>query len=326
MNSEGRVRIGEKDIVIVASADENYAVPLGVAFVSVLNNSDSADSLRFFVIDGGISQKKKVEMRQEIESRGACLEFLRVDDGLYSGVPVKAHVSVPAYYRISIPDLFDDSVKRAVYLDCDLVARSDIGELWRMDLEGKHLGAVENLSNHTYRASGLRQMDYFNSGVMVLDLERWREDDIPERVRRFKREHPERISTNDQCALNGVLSQSWKRLPLHWNQQSGIYRMTSQLEHFSEKEVERALWDPSVVHYVGWSKPWTQGCFHPLEGEYRRNLADTVWAEEGLQPSTRQADWSISLLKKRWRQRRWQRKYREQGVDLYPRHGPPAGG
>jgi len=310
--------VPEGHIPVVASTDDNYAIPLMVMFISLLENSNEPETIHLFIIDGGVSEKKKADLIGSAESRGSQATFLEIDSELYSEFPTRAHISAPAYYRISIPELFDQKVERCIYLDCDLIVNRDIKELWEVDLDGYAVGAVENVGA-TFKASQLQQTDYFNSGVLVIDLKSWRESGIPEKVRAFKLEHPELISTNDQCALNGVFRGEWKRLPLSWNFQSGLYQESPQVDRFRQSgELDGAIWDPCIIHYIGWSKPWVDHCFHPLEGEYRR-YADLSPHEN--QPRTEIPDHQrkrfVSLFKKKWRQKAWQKKYKQQGRTLY---------
>jgi lipopolysaccharide biosynthesis glycosyltransferase len=106
---------------------------------------------------------------------------------------------------------------------------------------------------------------------MVINVEHWRKYGIGEKVRNFKRDHAEKINTNDQCALNGVLWENWKRLPPQWNQQSGIYRRRLRRPgaiNYNQGEIKKATKDPSIIHFVGERKPWKPGCPHPLRTRY----------------------------------------------------------
>lgn len=308
-------------IPIVVSTDENYARHLGVMAVSLLENTIQPNRCHFFIIDGGIHPSTHTTIKSEIEKRNGAVTFLKVDQTIYSSLPLRRGMTAAAYYRISIPELFDESVPKVIYLDCDLIVKGDISQLWDASLEGRHIGAVENISNSTYLASGLPQKKYFNSGVMVIDLKLWRQDKIGDKVREFKINYPEKTVTNDQCALNGVLYNSWTRLPLFWNQQSGLYRKSAQQDNFTPEELEAAIWEPRIIHYIGWSKPWIYLCFHPLAGEYDRYISLTAWADT-RKKHVRTRDilrkhLSPSLIKKRLRQKRWQKLYEKRGMHLF---------
>ena len=312
--------VNENIIPIVASSDDNYAYPLGVMFISLLENTRAPERFHLFVVDGGIRSQKKQQLTDSVNQYNSQLTFLNVNSDLYANFPTSAHISAPAYYRISIPELFDTSVERVIYLDCDLVIKADLQALWQQTLDGYAVGAVENISSSTYRASGLDQQDYFNSGVLLIDLQRWREQRIPEKIRAFKQEHPELICTNDQCALNGVFRGDWKRLPLHWNHQSGLFRSSKQVKRLKlHADFEKSLWSPNIIHYIGWSKPWLMPCYHPLAGEYRRyRKLSNFMADHPIETHTDIGERSgFSLWKKRMRQLLWQWRYRQHGYEIY---------
>ncbi|MFO7972129.1 MAG: glycosyltransferase family 8 protein [Desulfobacterales bacterium] len=304
-------------IPLVVSCDENYAPHMCVMLVSLLENASSPSRVHIYVLDGGIKDKTGEIIKKEIQKRKGVLNFIDFDHSRYKNFKLRRNMSPSVYYRISIPELFSGSVTKAIYLDCDLIVKGDISELWNYPFQGNHIAAVQDLSNSTYLASGLPQHKYFNSGVMLIDLDLWRRDNIAEKVRKFKVEHPEKIRTNDQCALNGVLFDSWARLPLRWNQQAGIYRPTrGRLRHFSRKEIDEAIWNPGIIHYIG-GKPWNYPCFHPLEGEYFHYLKKTCLGAKLKEKDKNLKTfltWSLQpkFLKKYIRKMIWQHKYATQ--------------
>lgn len=313
-------KVEPHSIPIVASCDNNYAEPLTVMLVSLLENTQAPKRFVIFIIDGGISEANKQCMKDDVLKRGARLHFLNVNSELYSKFPIKSHVSAPAYFRISIPELFHDSVGKVIYLDCDLIIKDDLQQLWDCDLDDKPVAAVENISSRTYLSSQLPQHDYFNSGVLIINLVYWRQHDCSNEIRHFKVEHPERISTNDQCALNGVFKGQWKRLLLRWNHQSGLYRSSKQVKRFKMSgEYQQAIWNPGIIHYIGWSKPWIRPCYHPLAGEYDRYRALSRYADcqESSINRSKEKTTAWTRWKKRCRQRLWQLRYQRKGFSLY---------
>jgi hypothetical protein len=100
-------------------------------------------------------------------------------------------------------------------------------------------------------------------------------------------------------------------VPLHWNMQSGIYNNSSQVKRIKASgQFDQTSW-----------KPWVQPCFHPLEGKYQRYLDITRYKDTEKQAQKRPDDYSwLKLLKERWRQRRWQAKYKIEGINLQPGH------
>lgn len=320
MTASNALSIPDDQIGIVVSSDENYAQHVIVLFYSLLHNCATPQRVALFCIDGGIAEGTKQRMQEEVRKVGGSgIQFIEFNNSHYDELPTIKHITSAAYYRISIPEIFDETVKKIIYLDCDMIVKRDIVELWETDITDYHVGAVENLSGHTYKQLGIPQNEYFNSGLLLINLDLWRRDGIAEKVFRFKKDNPHRISTNDQCALNGVLHQSWKRLPLKWNHQTGLYRPSKQTSAYPEPEVTEALLSPGIIHYIGWDKPWRKVRFHPLADEYDR-YADMLHISPRIKPTLWDyvvAYGSISRLKKLRRTLLWRRWYRAKGYSLY---------
>jgi lipopolysaccharide biosynthesis glycosyltransferase len=116
-----------------------------------------------------------------------------------------------------------------------------------------------------------KKNDYFNAGVMLINLDYWRKNDIGRKIKEFKLQNSDKILGNDGGAINGVLSGFWGRLPPKWNQQSGLYKRKfrkGNKVNYRLDEINEALRYPAIIHYVGERKPWLPGCPHPLSQRY----------------------------------------------------------
>lgn len=289
-------------------------------FFSLLSNCPEPERIRLFCLDGGICAETKQAMQDDIASAGGePIDFIQFDADKYADLPTVKHMTVSTYYRISIPELFDETVSKVLYLDCDMVVKGNILDLHELDIDGYHLGAVHNLSNHTHRKIGIPQNEYFNAGMLLINLDLWRRDNIPDAVFRFKVENAHRMSGNDQCALNGVLHKLWKPLPLKWNHQKGLYHARRKLSRFDPEDVQEAILNPGIIHYVTDDKPWNRLCLHPLASEYDR------YVDQMSLPTRQPASFgdylgacrSVSGIKKLLRRYLWQRWYARQGYALY---------
>lgn len=314
---------------IVGSCDEKYAVHLMTAFISVLENTASEESLHFFCLDGGVLPATKVKMKAVIDGYGAILDFLDVPTDLLKGIEAKGRITLPAYFRIFIADLLHGRFSQALYLDCDMIVKSEIKEVYDFSLEDGSVGAVLNFSRSAYRKSGVKKENYFNSGFLLIDTEKWASRRLSEEIIRFRLEYPSRITHEDQCAINAVLFDSWKPLPLKWNHQTAFYKKHHQqeaIDRYGAEQLNEANRRPAIIHFLGEDKPWNTYCFHPLAGEYHRYRAILEEKEPAFASSkTHQKgmlEWirfwcSASRLKKLWRQKKWQRWYQRIGYSLY---------
>ena len=79
------------------------------------------------------------------------------------------------YSRLYLADLYPSSVKKVLYLDCDTIVLSSIEEIWNINLGDNIIAALNDAFSSLYRRNiGLRKTDImFNSGVMLIDLDKW---------------------------------------------------------------------------------------------------------------------------------------------------------
>ncbi len=202
------------------------------------------------------------------------IAFRRVDPALFAGVPLGekgAHFTEATYYRLLLGEIVPAGIDRILYLDCDTVVRRSLRPLFEADLgAGAVVGAVPLPGSPAWQWLGLPEGEpYFNAGVLVVDLPRWRAAGVREAAFAFLRDHAAKIRWVDQDVLNVVLSGRWRELGAEWNFQ----------------EAHAILWregklavDPALVHYTGNLKPWHYLCDHPFKAEYRRVLRETPYA------------------------------------------------
>jgi lipopolysaccharide biosynthesis glycosyltransferase len=186
-------------------------------------------------------------------------------------------ITAASFLRLLLPSILTD-VERVVYLDCDIVVLKDIAQLHDTDLAGLPLaGCVDYgllskatgwqigtggrvLSLETYLREVIELSDcgsYFNAGVLVMDLQKFRDADLIAAAERFLERTNGRRFLNDQCALNYVISGGYARLDPRWNVTSGFRNALSRnvQERFGTAAA-RAPSAPWIVHYTGTDKPW----------------------------------------------------------------------
>lgn len=211
------------EISIVLASDDNYAQHGAVACASILANHRGERPIHFYYFDDGISEEKQAGLAATVTGLQGSITFIPTA-GKEIQAHTSGHVNRAAYLRLLIPELVPQAVHRVIYLDTDLVVLDDIQELWEMDLQGKPVGAVPDLG--ILASSRMRRQKeetlgiqegklYFNSGVMVMDLEAWREKQYGDQVIRCVEEG--NFRHHDQDGLNKVFQDNWRPLPLRWN-------------------------------------------------------------------------------------------------------------
>ncbi|WP_188175383.1 glycosyltransferase family 8 protein [Paenibacillus sedimenti] len=250
-------------IYIVTSTNDNYAKPLGVMLNSLLENTADKSRIKIFIIDGNISPDNKQKLRNVVNKFNVKTTFLKVDNSLFKGFQDRGHVSKECYYRVVIPNLLNKNIRKALYLDCDTIVKDDISKLWSTNLDGYYLAAGEKAFRGKPSKNSLKHhknSNRFNSGVLLINLEKWRKSNMSKKVLQYIKNYPKPIG--DQAALNTVIQDKWLKLDPKWNYTTDHLILLPKVK-------------PAIVHYTRSKKPWNHG--HPLQNAYFKYLRTTSW-------------------------------------------------
>lgn len=255
-------------IVAVCAADDRYAMPLAVVIRSTLENLNSDRQIIFFIIDGGIKRKNKNKILRSIDgnSKQCQIKWVQPFDNALNNMYISGHITAAAYLRLLIPSLLPSHFRKAIYLDCDLVVQGDLGRLWDIDIADNYLLAVQGIGvSYVSSPNGLANYQelgipahykYFNSGVMAINLEKWRTDKISTEIICYLQQNQEYLRWWDQDGLNAILAGKWGELEPRWNQTPGFHKRSWQDSPFSEEDFNNARWNPYIVHFASAQKPW----------------------------------------------------------------------
>lgn len=268
-----------RDVVVACAADAAYVMPLAAMLHSALAGLRSGSTIAAHIIDAGMPPTHRERLTELVGRHGATVHWHEPPATGLGALPAWGRMTSTTYYRLMVAQLLPEAVTRAIWLDCDLLVTTDLVRLWETNLSGHHLLAVRDsvvpLVSSRYgirrwRELGLpREAPYFNAGVMLLDLDRWREDDVGAHAGRYLRDSRD-VLFWDQEGLNTALCGRWGELDPRWN------RMASAVRH-SDTGGTRAT--PWIVHFSGTLKPWRLP--EPSSGPralFYRHLDRTPWA------------------------------------------------
>lgn len=269
---------GTGAINILAACDAAFVQHLGVMLVSLLE-SNRDETVHVYLIT--TEDEAALAGLRDIGRRYGCtIERLAVDGRAVADLPVAGPISAATYLRLLMGDLLPSSVDRILYLDSDIVVARPIGELWRTDLGDDIAAAVMDDGFEGHRKLGLPPgAAYFNAGVLLVDLAKWREAEIGRRAIDVVRKEPHRITWWDQCALNAVLHGRWLPLDRKWNLQThALGRHVGSTVIVDQQGRDRAR-AAAIVHYTTSLKPWLYTMEHPLKELYWRHLKASPWKD-----------------------------------------------
>lgn len=268
-------------ITVVCAVDNNYLRHCA-ALLHSLYEAHRDHSLVVYVLHGDLDLEERGKFLHFLGQYLPSLSLLQADPSVLEGFPVSGHVTVSTYFRLLLPSLLPAGLQRVLFIDSDAIVTDSLVELWQMPLEGKALAAVpehrRSCADHGYVFG-----EYFNAGMMVVDLDVWRQSHLIERGRAFAQAHPDRLRHWDQDVLNHVFAGQWLAVGDRWNACPHLYGLTGGYDLSRDKltpaELE-AIDRPAIVHYAGPGtvKPWHYRCPHPWKDSYLRHNALTPWA------------------------------------------------
>lgn len=238
--------------VFVLACDEAYAMPLATTLRSMVEANQASWPLECRILTDGFSEAGKRRVSESLPDGAATIRWDRVSMDLFRDFYTAPGVSTMTFARLLIPRVLPDTVSRLLYLDTDILVLKDLMPLWETDLEGAVVGAVLDgvdwhLKHGTRVYPGVpRVKDYFNAGVLLIDLDRWRTQRISEKALEYQM----RVPTSpfmDQDGINVACDGLWKCLDSRWNFQD---HFASRIEGMTQED------RPHIVHFVTGAKPW----------------------------------------------------------------------
>lgn len=235
-----------KKIFLVS--DDNYVDHLMITINSIFSTCRNPEKITVFILDGGISKENKEKILRKLKDY-KNIQFKKVDREKYENLKKIGLLSAATYYRLELMKMFPK--EKVVYLDCDVIVKSDILDLFKIDLNKKTIGAVKD-----YYISLVKKEDYFNSGILLIDCKKWAEKKYTKKFFDWYSQNQEKIYFGDQDILNGILKGDWKELPLEWNRQRILLEFSPKRFGFDKKTYQSLKENPKIIHYTGRVKPW----------------------------------------------------------------------
>ena len=286
---------------VVYASDNNFVEVFGISMLSLFENN-AGEEVNVYLLADNIEENNQKILLEIANNYNQKLIIIPVDVDDFSRVKLDILTwSKAAFSRMFLGTILKKyGVKRALYLDCDVAVVGNIKELWNYNLGDKTLGMViDPLCAAHKRNVGLKDDDpYFNSGVLLIDVEKWIENDCENKLQDFAEAHDGMTPYVDQGLINGALHEFIKTLPLKYNvitvyfdysyKELIRYRKPSG-EFYSESEVEDATSSPCIIHYTKCmftERPWIVGSTHKKKEVWEKYKGLSPWKNSELKPKT----------------------------------------
>lgn len=253
-------------ISLLTTLDQNYLPQLQVMLTS-LSVNNPGESFSLYLIHSGIPEEALSGVRQQCEAYGYLFSPIEVDDSLFRNAPVTRQYPKEMYYRLLAPVLLPGDLKRILYLDPDILIINPLRPLWETKLKGNifaaaaHTGKTE-LANSVNKLRLGTEEDYYNSGVLLMDLEAGRQEIEPQLLFDFVEQHRKELLLPDQDILNALYSE--RILPLDdvlWNYDARNFS-NYLLRSGGICDIHWVMEHTAILHFCGKEKPWKPKYLH----------------------------------------------------------------
>ncbi len=262
---------------IFVTLDRNYCQPLRVMLTSLfLNNAD--ETFDIWLVGDGFTSEDQHQVEQLCKRFDHTLHMVEVPQAAFSDAPVIRYYSRAMYYRLLAAQLLPDTLDKVLYLDPDILVINSIRPLYDMAL-GHDLFAAsthEGLTGVSTQVARIRLSTpdgeaYFNSGVLMMNLERMRKEVDPQSVFHYANQKRSTLILPDQDILNGMF---WNRIQRIddslWNYDARKYQ-SYLIASQNEKDLDWVMHHTAILHFCGKNKPWKRkyrGKFSTLYKHY----------------------------------------------------------
>ncbi|MDE7363237.1 MAG: glycosyltransferase [Oscillospiraceae bacterium] len=259
----------KRTVPVVFITDEKYAMPTAVAITSLFYNASESVRYNVYILCTGVGQNS-IDMLEKLSRDGHTVNIVVEEEGKYADICATKfkdiHVSAASIFKFELPNIFSEYDK-ILYLDSDMLILDDLGELFDEDLTDRYAAVVNDIKVETYSPPQLNRLNlenkhkyYWNSGMMLLNLKKMREDNITEKLFEYRENGINYFM--DQDALNVVFEENVVYVPFRYNMlYTNITIFDSKklcnyynMESYSglKEIIDRA----AVLHLTGPYKPW----------------------------------------------------------------------
>lgn len=254
---------------IALCTDENFSIPALVCLTSVFENNKD-EKCHVYVLTDGISDKAHGKFMRLSTIYNRTIDVIIIDKHQFEGLIVNERFPISMYYRFILPEILPE-IDKVLYLDCDIIVRHSLKEMYDTDLKGNAVAAIVGESCDDIHWTNMLRLKspYFNSGVLLINLNFWRKNDIPLKLIKWTAHNPILCSLPDQNALNKVLEGHIIYLNYTYNYQEWWFGDMTNWVHYSKWDEIRAIGEnPVIVHFCEAEKPWFIECKNPYQKEF----------------------------------------------------------
>ena len=273
-NLEFNYKNSEIKIPIAMGLDDGYTYPTIVAITSIMENSYKKTKYDYYLMippDFSDQNKKKIKSLEEKYNR-CSIKFINMTNNfIFKNATISRkyyRMTTPCYYRLVLSDLLPH-IEKIIYLDGDILSFIDLKEMYIIDMNGLYYRGFLDIVDDPFNPTS---DIYICSGVMLINLEELRKDDMVNKMYKFMLKHNNELIFQDQTIINAVGYPKLGILPskygvFNFNNFDTLYFKTRTYKYkykYTKNELREAYYNPKILHFNK-NKPWKKRNNHFLK-------------------------------------------------------------
>ena len=262
---------------IVLVSNDGYIQHAAVMLTSLFCTNKDKHFVIWLLTDG-ITKETMSKLQTVCVTHGAELKVITCGIDNLGDFPVGQWNPI-MYFKLLIPQLLPATEKRCLFLDVDMIVHDDITALYHWNLQDKVIAAAEDMPDCiTFKPRlGLKDTDFcINSGVMVCDLEKWRQMEHKQPIMDYATAIIHKI-VNEQDVIACYFKDKIALLPIRWNMTTFYFNRCPKIFSKYLHGLDWAKKYPGIIHFAAPIKPWFKDCQHPYRKLYKQYLKLTPW-------------------------------------------------
>lgn len=255
---------------VIYALDDRFSVLTGVSIYSLcVNNAEEFETIRIHILDAGICDENKVKLSTVTEkySNVKVSFYSDIDTSLIEKYPLRGDWTLATYLRLIMPSILPNDVEKCLYIDGDTVVCGSLQEMYSVDLKDDMLAGTLDF----FMFDDSLDHPYVNAGVLIVDMKKWRDEDITSELIAYGDNNAGALFWQDQDILNSVI-ESKRILPPKYNNIGCYYSIRKRLSkafvnYYGKEAIIEARTNPAIIHYMGYH--YFHGLFPVLKREYR---------------------------------------------------------
>lgn len=264
-NDSKKANSNDINIPIAMALDDNYVYPTVVAITSILENTKENTKIYIYLMHPGEfkEENKGKILKLKEKYKNLNLEFINMEDRFKNAN--NKGLATPTYYRLSLSSLLPN-LNKIIWLDGDTLTLDDLSDFYNLDMDGLYYrGFLDHNKEELdiLKDFGIEDDHYICAGVMLINLEKLRQDNMEQKFVEFIAQNNEKLKQHDQTVINVLCYNNIDILPAkfgifnYFGDTNGLKAYRESLiakNKYTLEELVDALKKPTVVHCV--VKPW----------------------------------------------------------------------